>query len=92
MGSIPWYTATETEIDTATRIESKTPIGIDLIPKKEVIRLRERGTKTVHLFECQRIQIDNPASAPAWMSDKFWKHTIKKLVAEKLEELRLLPE
>ena len=49
------------------------------------IRLRERGTKKVHLFTGERIQIDKPESAPAWMGDKIWKPQVKKVGIEKLE-------
>jgi hypothetical protein len=51
------------------------------------IRLRERGTKKVHIFTGERIQIDKPESAPAWMGDKIWKPKVKKEGVEKLEEL-----
>ena len=50
------------------------------------IRLRERGTKKVHIFTGERIQIDKPESAPAWMGDKIWKPQVKKVGIEKLEE------
>ena len=49
------------------------------------IRLRERGTKKVHIFTGERIQIDKPKSAPAWMGDKIWKPQVKKVGVEKLE-------
>jgi Non-histone chromosomal protein MC1 len=49
------------------------------------IRLRERGTKKVHIFTGERIQIDKPESAPAWMGDKIWKPQVKKVGIEKLE-------
>ncbi|MFZ3149563.1 MAG: non-histone chromosomal MC1 family protein [Methanothrix sp.] len=37
------------------------------------IKLRERGTKKVHVFTGERVQVDKPAGAPAWMKDKIWK-------------------
>ena len=49
------------------------------------IRLRERGTKKVHIFTGERIQINKPESAPAWMGDKIWKPQVKKVGIEKLE-------
>ena len=49
------------------------------------IRLRERGTKKVHIFTGERIQIDKPESAPVWMGDKIWKPQVKKVGIEKLE-------
>jgi hypothetical protein len=51
------------------------------------IRLRERGTKKVHIFTGERVQVDKPANAPAWMTDKIWKPNVKKVGVEKLEEL-----
>jgi hypothetical protein len=51
------------------------------------IRLRERGTKKVHIFTGERKQVDKPAGAPAWMPAKIWKPFVKKVGVEKLEEL-----
>ncbi len=51
------------------------------------IRLRERGTKKLHVFTGQRKQIKKPKSAPAWMPDKIWKPNVKKLGIEKVGEL-----
>jgi hypothetical protein len=49
------------------------------------IKLRERGTKKVHVFSGERVQVDKPAGAPAWMPDKIWKPKVKKVGIEKLE-------
>ncbi len=51
------------------------------------IRLRERGTKKLHIFTGQRKQIKKPKSAPAWMPDKIWKPNVKKVGIEKVGEL-----
>ena len=51
------------------------------------IRLRERGTKKVHIFEGMRVQVAKPKEAPAWMPDKIWKPKVKKVGVEKLEEI-----
>ena len=51
------------------------------------IKLRERGTKKVHVFTGERVQVDKPKSAPAWMPDKIWKPVVKKVGTETLEEL-----
>ncbi len=51
------------------------------------IRLRERGTKKVHIFEGSRAQVDKPKSAPAWMPDKIWKPQVRKIGTKKLIEL-----
>ncbi|MDD1758497.1 MAG: non-histone chromosomal MC1 family protein [Methanotrichaceae archaeon] len=51
------------------------------------IRLRERGTKKVHLFVGERKQVPKPKNAPAWMPTNIWKPNVKKTGIEKLEEL-----
>ena len=51
------------------------------------IKLRERGTKKVHVFTGERVQVDKPKSAPAWMKDKIWKPMVKKVGTETLEEV-----
>ncbi len=51
------------------------------------IRLREKGTKKVHLFEGKRVQVDKPKGGPAWMPDKIWKPQAKKVGTEKLMEI-----
>ena len=51
------------------------------------IKLRERGTKKVHVFVGDRVQVDKPAGAPAWMPDKIWKPKVKKVGIEKLDEV-----
>ena len=49
------------------------------------IKLRERGTKKVHIFTGERKQIKKPANAPAWMPAKILKPNVKKVGIEKLE-------
>ena len=49
------------------------------------IKLRERGTKKVHVFSGERVQVDKPKGAPAWMADKIWKPMVKKVGTETLE-------
>jgi len=51
------------------------------------IKLRERGTKKVHIFRSERVQVDKSKSAPAWMKDKIWKPIVKKVGTETREEL-----
>jgi hypothetical protein len=51
------------------------------------IKLRERGTKKLHVFTGERVQVDKPRGAPAWMPDKIWKPMVKKVGVETLEEL-----
>jgi hypothetical protein len=51
------------------------------------IRLRERGTKKVHLFQGERVQVPKPKGAPDWMPDKIWKPKVKKVGIEKIEDI-----
>jgi hypothetical protein len=51
------------------------------------IRLRERGTKNVHVFTGARVQVKKPKGAPAWMPDKIWRPKVKKVGVEKLETI-----
>jgi hypothetical protein len=51
------------------------------------IRLRERGTKKVHIFTGERKQVKKPANAPAWMPAKIWKPNVKKIGMEKLDNI-----
>ncbi len=51
------------------------------------IRLRERGTKNVHMFTGERKQVEKPAGAPAWLPATIWKANVKKVGIEKLEKI-----
>ena len=51
------------------------------------LKLREQGTKKVHVFTGDRVRVDKPKGGPAWMPDKIWKPNVKKAGVEKLEEL-----
>jgi hypothetical protein len=51
----------------------------------KVIRLREQCTKKSHISTGERVQVDKPKDAPAWMGDKIWKPKVKKVGTEKLE-------
>ena len=47
------------------------------------IKLRERGTKKIHLFKGERVQVTAPGNKPSWMPDKIWEPRVKKLGIEK---------
>jgi len=49
------------------------------------IRLREHGTKKVHIFTGERKQVNKPKNAPAWMPAKIWKPNVKKVGTETLK-------
>ncbi len=51
------------------------------------IRLRERGTKKIHIFKGWKEMIPAPKNKPAWMPDKINKPFVKKVGIEKLDML-----
>jgi Non-histone chromosomal protein MC1 len=52
--------------------------------KPEIIRLRERGTKKVHVFKAWKHIIAAPKDRPKWMPEKISKPFVHK---EKIEKL-----
>ena len=48
------------------------------------IRLRERGTKRVHVFTGRIDVVDKPANGPAWLPDKIKKANVSKQGIEHL--------
>jgi hypothetical protein len=53
--------------------------------KPETIRLRERGTKKVHVFKTWREHVNAPGKKPSWMPEKIWKPFVKKEKIETIE-------
>lgn len=51
------------------------------------IRLRERGTKKIHVFKAWKQIIAAPKNKPSWMPDKINKPFVKKVGTEKLDKL-----
>ncbi len=49
------------------------------------IRLRERGTKKVHIFQGWKEMVNAPENKPEWMPDKINKPFVKKVGIEKLD-------
>ena len=48
------------------------------------IRLRERGTKRVHVFKGWTEMVNKTANGPAWLPDKVKKANVKKIGIEHL--------
>jgi len=48
------------------------------------IRLRERGTNRVHVFEGWTEMVAAPSNAPSWLPDKIKKANVKKIRIERL--------
>lgn len=49
------------------------------------IRLRERGTNKVHIFQGWNEMVSAPENKPSWMPDKINKPFVKKVGTEKLD-------
>jgi hypothetical protein len=54
-------------------------------PYQAGLKAANRGYTNIKLRE--RLQVDKPKSAPAWMPDKIWKPMVKKVGTEKVEGL-----
>lgn len=67
--------------DTSQVFASKQPRGAALKAATRGhtdIRLRERGTKKVHVFSGSIAMVDKPANGPAWLPDKIRRPTSRK--------------
>jgi hypothetical protein len=53
--------------------------------KPEIIRLRERGTKKVHIFKAWKEEVEAPKNRPDWMPEKISKPFVKKEKIERIE-------
>jgi len=73
--------------DTSQVFASKQPRGAALKAAtrgKTNIRLRERGTKRVHVFTGRVDMVAKPANGPDWLPDKIKKANVKKVGIEHL--------
>ena len=55
--------------------------------KPTEIRLRERGTKKMHIYKGWREVVAAPKNNPKWMPDKINKPNVKKVGIEKLKKV-----
>ena len=53
--------------------------------KPDIICLRERGTKKVHVFKAWKELVATPKNRPNWMPEKISKPFVKKEKIEKIE-------
>jgi hypothetical protein len=53
--------------------------------KPEIIQLRERGTKKVHIFKAWKQTVKAPENRPSWMPEKISKPFVKKEKIEAIE-------
>jgi len=54
--------------------------------KPVILRLREKGTNKVHVFEGWTELVPAPKNKPAWMPDKIKKAFVRKKGIERLEK------
>jgi hypothetical protein len=52
--------------------------------KPVIIKLRERGTKKIHIFKAWRKLVAAPAERPAWLPENIYKPFVKKVKIESL--------
>jgi len=50
------------------------------------IRLRERGTNKIHIYEGSRVKVKAPENRPSWMPEEVYKPKVKKLGIEKIDK------
>ena len=55
--------------------------------KPEMIILRERRTKKVHIYQGWREEVPAPKNKPIWMPDKIKKPNVKKLMIDKVDKI-----
>jgi hypothetical protein len=51
------------------------------------IRLRERGTKKIHIYRGWKEEVPAPKNKPKWMPAKINKPNVKKVGIDKIEKL-----
>lgn len=49
-----------------------------------ILRLRERGTKKVHIFKAWRKLVAAPDKRPSWLPENIYKPFVKKVKIERL--------
>ena len=87
MGEKKYFVLMEGGKDTSQVFASRQPRGAALKAATRGhtnIRLRERGTKRVHVFTGGVSMVDKPANGPAWLPAKIKKANVKKLGIEHL--------
>jgi hypothetical protein len=67
------------------RLLLKLQTGEKTKSKPEIIRLRERGTKKVHVFKAWKQTVKAPEKRPEWMPEKISKPFVKKEKIETIE-------
>ena len=87
MGEKKYFVLMKDGKDTSQVFASRQPRGAALKAATRGhtdIRLRERGTKRVHVFTGRIDVVDKPANGPAWLPDKIKKANVSKQGIEHL--------
>ena len=87
MGEKKYFVLMKNNEDTSQVFASRQPRGAALKAATRGhtdIRLRERGTKRVHVFKGSQTMVDKPANGPAWLPDKIKKANVSKQGIEHL--------
>jgi hypothetical protein len=74
--------------DTNTVFSSAQPRGAALKAASRGhtdIKLRERGTKRVHVFKGGRERVSAPDNRPSWLPSQVWKPKVKKQGVEHIK-------
>jgi len=87
MADKKYFVLMENGEDTSTVFNSRQARGAALKAASRGhtdIKLRERGTNRVHVFNGWREQVAAPKNGPSWLGDKVWRSNVKKQGIEKL--------
>ena len=87
MGEKKYFVLMKNGEDTSQVFASRQPRGAALKAATRGhtdIRLRERGTKRVHVFKGSQTMVDKPANGPDWLPDKIKKANVSKQGIEHL--------
>jgi len=87
MADKKYFVLMENGEDTSTVFNSRQARGAALKAASRGhtdIKLRERGTNRVHVFNGWREQVAAPKNGPNWLGDKVWRSNVKKQGIEKL--------
>ncbi len=82
-----YFVLQENGDDSATVFASKQARGAALKAASRghtQIRLRERGTNRVHVFDGWREQKPAPKNGPSWLGDTVWRANVKKQGIDKV--------
>ena len=87
MAEKKYFVLQDNEGDTETVFCSRQARGAALKAASRgltTIKMRERGTNRVHVFQGWREEVATGAKSPSWLGDKVWKANVKKQGIERI--------